>query len=316
MHKTTGNWKLGLGLTLVATLLWGALPVILKLLLGAMDAYTITWYRFLAAAMVLAAFQARRRSLPRLGRLDRSQWLLLAVAVFALTGNYVLFVVGLDFITPGAAQVVIQLSPMLLLLGGLALFGERFGHWQWVGFGILGAGLVLFFNHRLELLFGALGQYSTGVLLIVAAAVAWAAYALAQKQLLKAMPSENILLLIYVAGALLFLPAADPAALWRLDGRGIGLLVLAILNTLFAYGAFAEALEHWEASRVSAVLTVTPLLTLGFMALLSPVSDLLEAEPLNALSIIGALMVVGGSMLTALTGRRALTPGSVKAGLE
>ena len=44
----------------------------------------------------------------------------------------------------------------------------------------------------------------------------------------------------------------------------IGALLLACcMNTLVAYGAFAEALAHWEASRVSAILATTPLLCLA-----------------------------------------------------
>ncbi len=304
MHKTSGQWKLGLALSLVTALLWGMLPIALKLLLSEMDAWSITWFRFLAAALILGAFQARRRQLPRLGNLTRSQWWLMVVAALGLAGNYLFYLVGLDFITPGAAQIVIQLAPMLLLLGGLIVFGERFAATQWLGFATLLAGMLLFFNHRLAEIVGSLGDYTVGILLIIVASFVWAAYALAQKQLLRAMASENIMLLLYVAGVLLFLPAAKPGSLLELDAFGLGLLAFASLNTLFAYGAFAEALDHWEASRVSAVLAITPLLTLGFMAVFGVYSTRLIPEPLNALGLGGAVLVVLGSVVTALAGRR------------
>lgn len=305
MHKTTGQWKLGLALSLITALLWGMLPIALKLLLAEMDAYSITWFRFLAAALILGAFQARRGQLPALGALAGKSWLLMAIAALGLAGNYLLYLVGLDFITPGAAQIVIQLAPMLLLLGGLIVFRERFDAIQWLGFGLLLAGILLFFNRRLGEIVSSLGDYTIGILLVIVSAVVWAAYALAQKQLLRVMASENIMLLLYIAGVLLFLPTTSPASLLALDGLGLGLLAFASLNTLFAYGAFAEALDHWEASRVSAVLAITPLLTLGFMALIGQFSSNLAPEPLNALSVGGALLVVTGSMVTALAGRRA-----------
>lgn len=304
MHRTTGRWKLGFLLALCTALLWGVLPIALKLLLAAMDAYSITWYRFLAAALILGAFVARGSGLPGPRRLGKAGLWLLLVAALGLTGNYLFYLLGLDFISPGAAQVVIQLAPMLLLLGGLVIFGERLGRRQLLGVLILLAGMALFFNHRLAEIFGSLGDYTLGILLIVVASVTWAGYALAQKQLLNTLASEQIMLLIYVAGAVIFLPTARPAALLELDGFNLFLLAFATLNTLLAYGAFAEALDHWEASRVSAVLSITPLLTLLFAFLLGLVTPRVSAEPLNFLSVCGALLVVTGSMLTALGGRR------------
>ena len=305
MHKTTGRWKLGLALALTTALLWSVLPIALKLLLGQMDAFSITWYRFVAAAVILGAFQMKRNALPDVRLLGRHGWLLLGVAIVGLMGNYVLYLVGLDFITPGAAQMVIQLAPVLLLIGGLVIFRERFSLLQWLGMAALIFGLALFFNHRLVELFTELGDYASGVLIIIVSAVAWAAYALAQKQLLKQLASEDVMLLIYAAGVLVFLLPADIGSVLEINQLGWLLLIFASLNTLIAYGAFAEALDHWEASRVSAVLAITPLLTLAWMALLAPMISSIEPEPLNQLSLIGAALVVGGSMLMSIAGRRA-----------
>ncbi|MFK8014231.1 MAG: DMT family transporter [Gammaproteobacteria bacterium] len=304
MHTTTGSWRLGLALALLTAVLWSVLPIVLKLLLGQMDAYTIVWYRFLAAAVLLGAFQMRRKALPDVSSLGRNGWLLLAVAVAGLMGNFVLYMIGLNLVTPGAAQMVVQLAPVLLLIGGLVVFRERFSTLQWLGFAVLIVGLSLFFNHRLEELFQQRGRYALGVLIVVAAAIAWAAYALAQKQLLKQLDSENIMLLIYVGGVFIFFPSADLGSVTSIDKLGAALLVFASLNTIFAYGAFAEALDHWEASRVSAVLAITPMLTLLWMWLLGPFINSISAEPLNALSLVGGALVVGGSVLVSTTGRQ------------
>jgi drug/metabolite transporter (DMT)-like permease len=79
------------------------------------------------------------------------------------------------------------------------------------------------------------------------------------------------------------------------------MLAFSCLNTLVAYGAFAEALEHWEVSRVSAVLTVAPLVTIASSWLINRlVPGVLSADPLNALSLVGAFLVVGGSAACAL----------------
>jgi drug/metabolite transporter (DMT)-like permease len=85
----------------------------------------------------------------------------------------------------------------------------------------------------------------------------------------------------------------------------LGMLAFCCANTLAAYGAFGEALHHWDVSRVSAVLSIAPLVTIGTMWLLER-SDiaLVAPEGLNSLAIIGALAVVAGSIVAALAARR------------
>jgi len=72
-----------------------------------------------------------------------------------------------------------------------------------------------------------------------------------------------------------------------------------------AYGAFAEALAHWEASRVSAILATTPLLCLGTVAAVHafwPAS--IASEQVTAVGYFGAALVVLGSAVTSLMGKR------------
>jgi drug/metabolite transporter (DMT)-like permease len=73
------------------------------------------------------------------------------------------------------------------------------------------------------------------------------------------------------------------------------------MNTLIAYGCFTEALNCWEASKVSAVLALAPLFTIGGLKLIVYVYPTYAfTDRLSALSIIGALLLVIGSVLTAL----------------
>lgn len=305
LHRVRSNPRLGLLLALATVVLWGFLSIALKLLLvGGMDAFTITWYRLTASAVLLAAFQARRRQLPSLGHLNRRDWTLLVVALLGLVGNYVLFALSLDFVPPATSQLVVQLAPLLFLLGGLVIFREVFSAWQWTGLVILVAGLLLFFNDRLGDLVRLSGAEAVGAALVVVASIVWAAYALAQKQLLTALSSENILLLIYVGAAVILAPLASPGQIAGLSGFELGLLAFGIGNTLAAYGCFAEALEHWEASRVSAVISLTPLVTiLAVYAVLAVWPDAAIGTRLDLLGSIGAILIVAGSMMSAL-GRR------------
>lgn len=295
------NPRLGFSLALTTATLWGMLAVALTLLMRRLDPYTVTWVRMAGAGLVLGTFQARRRQLPPLRALDGRGWAVFAVALLGLLGNYVLFIVALDYVPPTTAQLVIQLAPISFLLGGLVVFAERFTRTQWLGLGLLILGLLLFFNQRLPALVALSGSEGRGVGILVIAALSWASYALAQKRLLSDLASENVLLMIYVTSGLLLLPLTDFSSLRDLDRFGWGLLAFGIFNTLAAYGAFAEALDHWEASRVSAVISLTPLLTVATVHLAMtfwPQSDL--GEPLGVLAWLGALVVVAGSILAAL----------------
>lgn len=295
------NWRLGFTLSLSTAALWGLLPIALKVVLEGMDAYTITWWRFAVSVAGLGAFLAWRGALPRLPGAGRTALALLAAATLTLVGNYVLYLVALDHATPSVTQVVIQLAPLMLLVGGVIVFRERFGRAQWAGFAVLVAGLLLFFNERLPELAQPTRGLGLGVALTVAAGVSWALYGLAQKQLLRHFTAQQVLWMIYMGAVVLLLPVSAPAGIRDLDGLQLGMLAFCCANTLAAYGSFGEALYHWELSRVSAVLATAPLFTIGAMWAVERLGlGLVPPEGLNALSIVGALMVVAGSMICAL----------------
>lgn len=301
LHQSSGRWRLGLALSLLTVLLWGVLPIALKVTLQALDVYTVTWFRFLAAFGLLGIYLAGRRQLPKLHQLGRDVWKLLAIAAVFLGLNYLLFLQGLAQTSAANAEVLIQLAPVLFAVGAIAFFKERYTLRQWLGMAVLTLGFALFFHEQLKTLVTAANQYLIGSSLIVIAAAAWAIYALAQKQLLQTLSSFSVMLIIYGGCALFFTPIATPETILKLSPLHLGMLLFCGLNTLIAYGAFAEALEHWEASRVSAVLALAPIVTLlSVEAVSSLMPNLIAPEPLTILGVVGAILVVAGSMAIAL----------------
>jgi drug/metabolite transporter (DMT)-like permease len=301
LHKTSGRWRLGLALSLVTVATWGILPIFLRLLLEAMDAPTITWYRFLMAAVFTLLLLLRTGKLPKLRGLSRVTLGLIVLSIAGLCGNYICFLLGLDRMTAASAQIVIQLGPLFLLLGSLVVFREAFSWRQGVGVVVFVIGLLLFFNQRMDQLFDGGSAYGFGALLIVVASASWSIYALAQKQLLRTYSSTQILLILYLAAVVVYTPTAKPAGILELNGFQLFLLLFTGANVIVAYGCFTEAMAHWEASRVSAVLAMVPLVTLAAVEFCEAfVPWLARSEGLNALGWLGALMVVGGSMQCAL----------------
>ncbi|GAB4230476.1 MAG: DMT family transporter [Elainellaceae cyanobacterium] len=301
LHQSSGRWRFGLSLALTTALLWGVLPIALKIVLDTVDVYTVTWFRFLMSFGLLTVFLATRNQLPRWQTLKTSRLDLLAIATICLAGNYLFYLKGLDTTSPSNVQVLIQLAPVLMGLGGLMIFKERYTLPQWGGLGLLTLGITLFFNEQLQVLTIASTQYLVGSFWIVLAAAIWAVYALAQKQLLQQLSSSVIMWLIYGGSALLFTPAATPQVLLSLTPLQWSMLLFSGFNTFLAYGAFAEALDHWEASRVSAVLSLTPIITLGSVLSVSTLfPSLTTLDPITLVGVIGAIFVVAGSVSIAL----------------
>ncbi|MDJ0796198.1 MAG: DMT family transporter [Calothrix sp. MO_167.B12] len=301
IHQTSGRWQLGLGLSIITVSLWGILPIALKVTLQKIDVYTVTWFRFLVAFGLLAIYLRMRGQLPTLEKLRSTPSKLLAIAIIFLAANYICFLKGLALTSPANAEVMIQLAPILLGAGGLFLFQESYTLVQWLGVSIFTTGFMLFFKEQLTSLITSQYTYLLGSGLVVLGAVTWSIYALAQKQLLRSLSSTHIMLIIYGMCALIFTPFATINTIFTLNIFYLLILLFCAFNTLIAYGAFAESLEHWEASRVSAVIACAPIITLISVDTVSAIAPhLMEPERLTFIGMFGAILVVFGSMTIAL----------------
>lgn len=304
LHRASGHWRLGLLLSLITAACWATLPIALKLVLQKLDPITLTWFRFLVAAVFTGAWLGWRGRLGGYRALDGRNWAMLGVAALMLVGNYVFYLLGVQHTTPANAQLLIQLAPLLMALGGIWVFGERFRAAQWLGLALLAAGMGLFFYDQLAASARSPG-YVLGSSLVIVGAVVWAIYALLQKQLLVRLGSMQILCFIYVVASIVLLPFSDPSALLRLDALHWALLAYCAFNTIGAYGAFAEALAHWEASRVSAILATTPLLCIAAAwAVHALWPQWLAPERIAPIGWTGAALVVAGSAAVSLLNRR------------
>ncbi|GAB2683191.1 DMT family transporter [Aliiglaciecola aliphaticivorans] len=299
----------GFFLSLITAVLWGVLPVFLQICLQALDSMTITWIRFLFAGLVVFVLLVSRNALPNiLKQLPRSQFILL-IAALALVVNYVSNVKSLDYVNPETVQVVMQIAPILLMLGGIVFYNEHLNRLEIIGAIILFVGLGLFFSPNLGRLFSSINAYNAGILLVVLAAVSWVAYALMQKVLLRSFTAKQLTLLIYLIGILVLTPFIHLSAITELNQLQCFALLFCCLNTVIAYGCFTEALNVWSAAKVSAVIATGPVFT--FISVVIAQHLLPEQFSLIALNefvILGAACVVCGSMTTALAKRKVVKP--------
>lgn len=293
---------IGFILALTTAVLWGTVPIAVREIVPNMSPVTLVWYRFILSFSLLSIILGFKHQLPQRKQfMNKRVLLLLFIATLGLSGNFTLFSAALLYISPTVTQVVAQLSSVGLLLAGLIVFKEHLKPSQAVGVIILIIGLGLFFNTSIIEIFTQLTTYSKGVLLAVGAATIWVIYGLAQKILLKDLKSPQILLILYLGCLILLFPFANLKEILDLSLFQLVLLGYCGINTIIGYGALAEAMNRWQVSQVSAMITLTPLFTLIFsdiLALLWPQTFLFPE--LNLLGYIGALVVVSGAMFTAV----------------
>lgn len=301
LHQVSGRSQLGLGLSLVTVLLWGFLAIALQIVLQELDPFTVTWFRFTLSGILLAIYLASRRRLPTWQKLRKMPLPIFLVAVLGLSTNYILFLTGLGKTSASNAQIITQIAPVIMGIASLVIFKEKFSYKQWLGMAILIAGMLLFSHEQVRSLVTTLDTYLWGNCLLVLGAIAWAFYGLAQKQLLLNLPSTSVMLCLYIGATVIFSPLAHPDRILGLSGLHLAALIFCAFNTLIAYGAFAAALEHWQASKVSMVITLSPLVTIAASAALSSLApQLFITKPLSALAYIGAIAVIGGSIMIIL----------------
>ncbi|WDU52729.1 DMT family transporter [Taylorella equigenitalis] len=286
--------------SLVTVTLWALLPIALQGLLAEMNAETIVFFRFFTASIALFFILLFSKKLPNLRRLSKKDWFILIMGVLALAANFYLFNYALNFIPAETSQVINPLNSFFMIFAGVVIFHETVKRSNIVGLIIVIIGLALFFNQRYEA-FLSYNEYSFGIFIALFAAMIWVIYAMAQKVLLKVIKSQQILLLVYTGCFICYLPIADFNQLNELTTYGIWALVFCCLNTIFAYGAYGEAIARWEVAKVSTVLTLLPIATIIFAhiaALIYP--DKFKTPDLNFLAYLGACLVVVGAFLSAL----------------
>ena len=294
---------MGLILSLITVLFWSTLPISLKIALEVTDAMSLTWFRFLVAAVITGVFMFNTQRLRAFGQLTVQQWLWLSLAAVMLIGNYVLYLIGLEMTSPANAQVFIQMAPLLMTLGGVLIFKESFNRQQKLGVISILVGLVLFFRDQIQYILAS--DYTLGIWVMFCAALTWAVYALIQKKLATVLSSQAILLFIYGFASLCLVWFVDFRVPEQISTTQWLAIAYACLNTVVAYGAFAEAMNHWNASRVGMVLALTPVTTLLFInafAFFFP--HLINSENIHWLGYVGMVFIVTGSMLASLKKNR------------
>ncbi len=241
----------GLGFASVTAVLWGLLPIFLKLAVQTVPAVSIAWFRFFFAAIVLYLILHFRGDQPQ--RIFKFPPWLGVLAGLGLAGNYFGVTQAVNYSGPSNVAVLIQTAPVMLVMIGVFVFKERLDRIQTVGILIAAVGFIFFYRDQTENV-SDISLYSSATWLIIFASAVWALYMVCQKILNRKMAAQSLNLLVYGVAALALFPMADWNDFSGLRWGDWALLVFLGINTIVAYGAIAEAIKLIPLSLISMVV--------------------------------------------------------------
>jgi drug/metabolite transporter (DMT)-like permease len=279
----------GVLLAVCASVLWGTVPIAGTVALRGIGAGALSALRLLLATLFLFALLRWRRT-----PLARPSPLVL-FAAFCLAVNHLAYMWGLDRAGPATSQILIQTAPLFLVALGVAVLGERLRRRQLAGgaVALLGVFLVAWEPGA------ASPRRSTGVLLILLAALGWAVYAAAHSRIGRASRSGPSIMWIFLFTGLFTLPVAAVETARRPDGVQAAAIAYLCVNTVLAYWSFAECVRHIHASVAAVILTLQPVVTMLLLVALNAVDQTrVPYEALTVWKVGGAGLVVTGVAVT------------------
>lgn len=287
MKARTHLDPLAIGLMVALCAIWGVQQVAIKWALPGISPVTQSALRSLGAAILVGAWAASRgvRLFERDGTLAAG---IAAAMLFA--GEFALIYWALQFTTASRGVIFLYTAPFIVSVGAVRLIpGEHLRPGQWAGLACAFAGVLVLFG---ENLLRPAGRAWVGDLMMLGAAVAWAATTLVIKATALARAAPEKTLLYQLAGSAVVLPLAA----WALDEPGVVRLTPAVVGSLaFQVCVVASAsylgwfwlVKHYPATRLSAFSFMTPVF--GVIA-----GVLLMGDPLNWAVFLALALVAAG----------------------
>ena len=287
MHKQELD-RFAIGLMVVLCSVWGLQQVAIKVANAGVSPVWQAGLRSLGATATILLWSWFRR-VP-LFEADRSLWPgLFAGLLFA--GEFALIFIGLDYTPASRGVIFLYTAPFFVALGARwFLPGETMRRAQWGGMALAFTGVLLLFG---EHLWKAVDQAWIGDLMILVAAMMWAATTLIVKgSALARAPAEKMLLYQLAISALILpglsLALGEPGVFAPTPLIWANILFQAVGVAGISYLGWFWLIRHYPATRLSSFSFLTPVM--GVLA-----GWLLLAESLTPV-VFGALVLVGAGI--------------------
>ena len=281
---------------LLAILIWASNSIMVKVVLREIDPLTLTWLRFLLAALFYVPYAAA--TWRRAPRYTPREWTLLAVAGVALVPAFSLTLYwALTYTTVANTALVRMTEPAWVLLLAALLLGERATRRQIVGLALALAGtaaLVLLGRPPS----GVGERHALGMAYMVANSLAWVVYILCFKDLLRRHRVTQVTVHAALAGTAVLLLVTGPTHLVTVarEAAAMGapawvlVVAMALVVTIGSNQLFSYGLQRVTAGAAAAYAYLTPILS----ALLA---WLFLGEPITAAVVVCGAVIAAGVYL-------------------
>ena len=275
---------------IVFTAIWGSTWIVIRSQLGPVPPQWSVTYRFVVAAIAMAAIAAWKGESLRIGRNGAAAAAFLGLTQFCVNFNAVYL--AERNITSGVVATVFALLLIPATLLGWALLGHRPSRrFAWSSL-VAVVGILLLFVHELQEHPADSGRIAAGIALTLAGMLGAAIANVMQARpeirrfplfaLLAWSMGTGALIDALIAWAMTGPPAFDPRpAYW------LGVLYLALFASVLTFSLYYPVVRKIGPAKASYSSVIVPIIAMGF-------STWLEAYRWTGLTIAGALLTLGG----------------------
>ena len=276
---------------LLSTLIAGTTPIAAKYATAEISPLSLGFIRFGLAALLLLGVLLIRGERFKFTGSDR--WRILWLGVLVVPINQPLFLIGTHKASAGHSGLIYALTPVFVLLLAAMVGMESITPKKIIG-------VILSFGGIAAIIVGAGIKFSPDFLLgdamLLGAVFSWSLYVVGSKPLIARHGPLKTLAAAFLIGVILY----SPIFLWdmhnvkwsavSLDGW-LGYLYLSLVTSFLGYFLWNWLLSRIDASKVSGINNLAPIVTLLLGVLLLD-------EPLTLLLVAGAVTTILGVAIT------------------
>lgn len=271
---------------ILANIIWGAASPIFKLALQNIPPFTLAFFRFFGATMILFPFTVQNMWI------KRQDWFnLILLSVFGITINISFFFLGLQYAPSINAPIISSSSPVFIYLFSIFFLHEK-NHPK-VLLGTLVSLLGVFIIVGQPLITSGLGGQFVGNIFFVLASLGAVVHAVVCKKISSKYNASTITFWSFLIGSLTFLPfflyeMVNLHPINTLDYRGImGILFGIFLSSAAAYSLFDWGIKKIDAQEVGLFYYIDPIIA-------AMIAIPLLGEVITSLFLLGSLLVFSG----------------------
>ena len=281
-------------LVAVSAAAFGAMAIFAKVAYAdGADVLTVLAVRFAVAGLcMLAVAGARGEHMPR----GRTLAALVALGGAGYVAQALAYFSALTMASAGLVALLLYVYPAIVTVAAALLLGDRLTP-------VKIAALIAALTGTALTLGDIGGGRPLGIVLALAAAVAYATYVLVSSRVVPragAIPAATVVMLAAAAVLGIAVAVAGPSVPQTLVGWGaIG--GLALISTVVAMVTFFAGLQRIGPAEASTVSTVEPVVTVALAALVLH-------ESLSTAQLLGGILIVAAVVVLARAGRPQLVP--------